>query len=64
MDASEFKHVVLGLIFLKYISDTFQEKYKKLEELKDTEYTAPEDRDEYAAENVFWVVGQFETKKT
>ena len=55
MDASEYKHVVLGLIFLKYISDTFQEKYKKLEELKDTDYTDPEDRDEYAAENVFWV---------
>lgn len=55
MDASEYKHVVLGLIFLKYISDTFQEKYKKLEELKDTDYANPEDRDEYAAENVFWV---------
>ena len=55
MDASEYKHVVLGLIFLKYISDTFQERYKKLEELKDSDYTDPEDRDEYAAENVFWV---------
>jgi type I restriction enzyme M protein len=55
MDASEYKHVVLGLIFLKYISDTFQAKYKKLEATRETEYTDPEDRDEYAAANVFWV---------
>ncbi|MEA2110000.1 MAG: N-6 DNA methylase [Pseudomonadota bacterium] len=55
MDASEYKHVVLGLIFLKYISDAFQAKYKQLEATKDTEYTDPEDRDEYAATNIFWV---------
>ena len=55
MDASEYKHVVLGLIFLKYISDAFQAKYKELEAKKDTEYTDPEDRDEYAATNIFWV---------
>jgi len=55
MDASEYKHVVLGLIFLKYISDAFQTKYKQLESTKDTEYTDPEDRDEYAAANIFWV---------
>ncbi|MDY6912142.1 MAG: class I SAM-dependent DNA methyltransferase [Chloroflexota bacterium] len=55
MDASEYKHVVLGLIFLKYISDAFQAKYKQLEATKDTEYTDPEDRDEYAAANIFWV---------
>ena len=55
MDASEYKHVVLGLIFLKYISDAFQDKYEKLEATKDTEYTDPEDRDEYAAANIFWV---------
>lgn len=55
MDASEYKHVVLGLIFLKYISDAFQAKYKQLEATKDTEYTDPEDRDEYLAENIFWV---------
>ena len=55
MDASEYKHVVLGLIFLKYISDAFQAKYKKLESTKDTEYTDPEDRDEYSAANIFWV---------
>jgi len=55
MDASEYKYVVLGLIFLKYISDSFQAKYKELEALRDTEYTDPEDRDEYAAANTFWV---------
>ena len=55
MDASEYKHVVLGLIFLKYISDAFQAKHKQLEATKDTEYTDPEDRDEYAAANIFWV---------
>jgi type I restriction enzyme M protein len=55
MDASEYKHVVLGLIFLKYISDAFEAKYKELAATQDTEYTDPEDRDEYAASNVFWV---------
>ena len=55
MDASEYKYVVLGLIFLKYISDAFQAKYKKLEATKATEYTDPEDRDEYSAANIFWV---------
>ena len=55
MDASEYKHVVFGLIFLKYISDAFQAKHKQLEATKDTEYTDPEDRDEYAAANIFWV---------
>ena len=52
MDAAEYKHVVLGLIFLKYISDAFGERY---EQLKREEYADPEDRDEYAGENVFWV---------
>lgn len=55
MDASEYKHVVLGLIFLKYISDAFQAKYVELEATKESEYTDPEDRDEYAAANIFWV---------
>jgi type I restriction enzyme M protein len=55
MDASEYKHVVLGLIFLKYISDAFQAEYRNLELRKETEYTDPEDRDEYTAANVFWV---------
>ena len=52
IDAAEYKNVVLGLIFLKYISDSFQELYDKLE--KD-EFSDPEDRDEYLAENVFFV---------
>ena len=52
MDAAEYKHVVLGLIFLKYISDAFQERY---EALKTDKLADPEDRDEYTAENVFWV---------
>lgn len=52
MDASEYKHIVLGLIFLKYISDSFQEKYDKLFS-EDPGYA--EDKDEYIAENIFWV---------
>lgn len=55
MDAAEYKHVVLGLIFLKYISDSFQEKYEELKAKQETEYTDPEDRDEYLAANIFWV---------
>src|SRR5260370_21336735 len=52
MDPAEYKHVALGLIFLKYISDAFQERY---EELATTPHADPEDRDEYAADNIFWV---------
>jgi type I restriction enzyme M protein len=52
MDASEYKHPVLGLIFLKYISDAFEEKHSQLVQDPDSD---PEDRDEYIAENVFWV---------
>jgi type I restriction enzyme M protein len=52
MDAGEYKHVVLGLIFLKYISDRFEAHRQRL--LQDAE-ADPEDRDEYLAENVFWV---------
>ncbi len=55
MDSGEYKHVVLGLIFLKYISDAFQAKYDALAATQETEYTDPEDRDEYAAANIFWV---------
>ena len=56
MDAAEYKHVVLGLIFLKYISDAFEEMRAKLLEGKgDYEGADPEDADEYKAENVFWV---------
>ncbi len=67
MDAAEYKHVVLGLIFLKYISDAFEEHYQWL--LKEAasprseyyvrdeqaRYEVAEDRDEYTAENIFWV---------
>ena len=52
IDAAEYKHVVLGLIFLKYISESFDELYQKL--VAD-EYSDPEDRDEYIAENTFFV---------
>ncbi|HMP76886.1 MAG TPA: class I SAM-dependent DNA methyltransferase [Kiritimatiellia bacterium] len=56
MDAAEYKHVVLGLIFLKYISDTFEEHHAKLLEGKgDFKGANPEDKDEYLAANVFWV---------
>ncbi len=67
LDAAEYKHVVLGLIFLKYISDAFSERYEQLRlwagdpkseyYLKDpgVRYEVLEDRDEYLSENVFWV---------
>jgi type I restriction enzyme M protein len=54
MDAAEYKHVVLGLIFLKYISDTFEEIHTMLENQKE-DFSDPEDRDEYISRNVFWV---------
>lgn len=54
MDAAEYKHVVLGLIFLKYISDAFEELHARLEAERD-QGADPEDPDEYRAENVFWV---------
>ena len=52
IDAAEYKHVVLGLIFLKYISDSFEEKYQ---ELVADEWGDPEEQDEYTAENIFFV---------
>ena len=67
MDAAEYKHVVLGLIFLKYISDAFEERRGKLDRqtsdpqsewyAKDpaVRYEVLEDKDEYLSENVFWV---------
>ena len=56
MDAAEYKHVVLGLILLKYISDAFEEMHAKLIEGKGKYKSSdPEDADEYRAENVFWV---------
>lgn len=54
MDAAEYKHVVLGLIFLKYISDAFEEQHAKLEADR-AKGADPEDRDEYIAKNIFWV---------
>ena len=56
IDAAEYKHVVLGLIFLKYISDSFEELFAKLQ-ARQGEYAGsdPEDKDEYKAENVFFV---------
>jgi type I restriction enzyme M protein len=54
LDAAEYKHVVLGLIFLKYISDAFEERHAALVAAK-ASGADPEDPDEYRAENVFWV---------
>ncbi len=54
MDAAEYKHVVLGLIFLKYISDAFEEKHAQLEADR-AKGADPEDPDEYRAVNIFWV---------
>ncbi len=54
MDAAEYKHVVLGLIFLKYISDAFEEEHAKLEAER-AQGADPEDPDEYRALNIFWV---------
>jgi type I restriction enzyme M protein len=54
MDAAEYKHVVLGIIFLKYISDAFEEQRAKLEAER-AQGADPEDPDEYRAVNIFWV---------
>src|ERR1700730_11321369 len=67
LDAAEYKHVVLGIIFLKYVSDAFEERHRFLAEavadpksdyfakdLTDRE-RVPEDKDEYLSENIFWV---------
>jgi|GEM_PF-2043639 len=54
MDAAEYKHVVLGLIFLKYISDAFEEKHAQLQ-AETGQGAGPEDKDEYLADNIFWV---------
>ncbi|ULT26852.1 type I restriction-modification system subunit M N-terminal domain-containing protein [Sphingobacterium sp. E70] len=56
MDAAEYKHIVLGLIFLKYISDAFNDLHQKLEQgEREFEGADPEDPDEYLAYNVFYV---------
>ncbi|AJI61147.1 N-6 DNA Methylase family protein [Francisella tularensis subsp. novicida U112] len=52
IDAAEYKHVVLGLVFLKYISDSFEERYT---ELQSEEWADPEDKDEYLESNIFFV---------
>ncbi|WP_417272048.1 N-6 DNA methylase [Celeribacter halophilus] len=52
MDPGEYKHVALGLIFLRYVSESFQRLHDNLSE---DQYSDPEDRDEYLAENIFWV---------
>jgi type I restriction enzyme M protein len=54
MDAAEYKHVVLGLLFLKYISDAFEARHAELEAQK-KDGADPEDRDEYRAASIFWV---------
>jgi type I restriction enzyme M protein len=54
MDAAEYKHVVLGLIFLKYISDAFEEKHAALL-AEQAQGADPEDPDEYRAQSIFWV---------
>ena len=54
MDAAEYKHVVLGLVFLKYISDAFEEAHATLEAQRE-QGADPEDPDEYRAQNIFWV---------
>ena len=55
MDAAEYKHVVLGLIFLKYVSDAFEEFHARLVSTEMAAEANPEDPDEYRAENIFWV---------
>ena len=54
MDAAEYKHVVLGLIFLKYISDAFEAKHAQLD-VERAKGAEPEDPDEYRAVSIFWV---------
>src|SRR5438093_6892167 len=54
MDAAEYKHVCLGLLFLKYISDAFEEQHAKLVADK-ASGADPEDPDEYRAQSIFWV---------
>ena len=56
IDAAEYKHIVLGLIFLKYISDSFENLYDKLKQKKGkNKWADPEDREEYEAKNIFFV---------
>jgi len=57
MDSAEYKHVVLGLIFLKYISDSFEETYQSIKNDPDAFEGEWEDKDAYKSRNVFWVPG-------
>lgn len=54
LDAADYKNVVLGLIFLKYVSDAFEQKHAELTE-KIADWYDPEDPDEYTSETIFWV---------
>ena len=65
MDAAEYKHVVLGLVFLKYISDAFEEAHAALDSQRG-QVADPEDPDEYTAQSIFWVPpeAQWERLKT
>lgn len=64
IDAAEYKHIVLGLIFLKYISDAFEELYQKLVKGEgEFEGADPEDKNEYVAEKVFYVPDKARWKK-
>ena len=57
MDAAEYKHIVLGLFFLKYISDAFEARHAQVV-AQQAEGADPEDPDEYRAANIFWVPKQ------
>lgn len=63
MDAAEYKHVVLGLVFLKYISDAFEARHQELLAQEKSEGADPEDPDEYRAEHVFWVPAEARWEK-
>ncbi len=63
MDAAESRHLMLGLIFLKYISDAFQARYDELAAGVQTGFTDPENRDAYAADKIFWVPPEARWKK-
>ncbi|MCV5968542.1 type I restriction-modification system subunit M N-terminal domain-containing protein, partial [Lactococcus petauri] len=54
MDAAEYKHVVLGLIFLKYLSDAFDELYAEIKN-EDGYWSVEAERDEFLAEGLYWV---------
>src|SRR4029078_6636933 len=56
IESAEYKHVVLGLLFLKYVSDAFEERHAQLlEERKTDKGGDPEDSDEYSSKNIFYI---------